>query len=117
MPKQKPAQLLKTSVAIVVILFALLLGAPQMPAQTPDSYNAERERAIKLINESKFAEALPLFEKLAAANQTDAQVMYGLGIAVLMSSRNISDPNALRTAPGAHRTSERQGPGRQRSKS
>jgi tetratricopeptide (TPR) repeat protein len=98
MNKQKLAQLHNRPAAIVVILFGLLLGAPHMPAQTPDGYNAERERAIKLINDSKFAEALPLFEKLAAANQTDSQVMYGLGIAVLMNSRNISEPNARRTA-------------------
>lgn len=76
----------------------MLVAAPRLQAQTPDNYDTQRQRAIELINQSKFAEALPLFEKLAATNPSDGQVQYGLGIAVMMSADAIKEAEAQRKA-------------------
>ena len=88
----------------LVLLGVMLCAAPRTLAQTPSNYQTERDRAIQLINESKFAEALPLFEKLAETNQSDGQVMYGLGIATLMTSEGIKDAEAQRKARVRART-------------
>lgn len=75
-----------------LILFAFLtFTTTRTPAQNPDDFKAERARAIQLINERKFDEALPVFEQLAVSNQADDQIMYGLGIAILMTSEKIKD--------------------------
>lgn len=93
MMKQKQATVRQRKRALCAfILFGVLLAfAPLAPAQTPAPQDAERDRAIGLINESKYAEALPLFEKLATTRSADPQVMFGLGIARLMASREIKD--------------------------
>lgn len=49
-------------------------------AQTTGNFAAERERAVKLVNENKFLEALPLLEKLAASKEADAQIFLGIGL-------------------------------------
>jgi tetratricopeptide (TPR) repeat protein len=75
-----------------LVLFGLIFfAALPARAQTANNQGTERDRAIQLINDGKFAEALPIFEKLAVTNPADAQVQYGLGIATLMTSRELKD--------------------------
>lgn len=82
-----------------LVLLALLVSAAlRTPAQNPDDFQTERARAIQLVNENKFDEALPVFERLAASSQADGQVMYGLGIALLMTSDKLKDEEAQRKA-------------------
>lgn len=65
------------------ILFLLLIfNAAAVSAQDSD-FSAERERAIRMINDGKFLEALPLFERLAASKQADGEIFFGLGIGLL----------------------------------
>jgi tetratricopeptide (TPR) repeat protein len=73
-------------------------GAARTLAQNPDDFKTERARGIQLINESKFADALPIFERLAASSQADGQVMYGLGVTLLMTADNGKDDEAQRKA-------------------
>lgn len=83
---------------LATAMLGLTLGATtraQAQATTAqDNYQAERERAIKLSEESKFTEALPLLEKLAAANPSDAEVMFRLGFVRLAATRAMTDPAA-----------------------
>ncbi|MDQ3321455.1 MAG: tetratricopeptide repeat protein [Acidobacteriota bacterium] len=85
---QKSMFRLKTFVAF--LFFSMLVfGSTTLSAQQPlpkmmlqtDDYIARREAAIVLVNEKKYAEALPLLEKLAAEKQADGQVFLGLGLA------------------------------------
>lgn len=63
-------------------IFSIL---PVVNAQTPDS---EREKALKLLwQDSRSEDALPLLEKLAAANPKDAQVLFSLGFSLLNHSK------------------------------
>ena len=107
MLKQKPSpfHLLPGRLWFLTVLLGLMLSAaPLMQAQTPDNYDTQRQRGIELINQSKFAEALPIFEKLAATNPSDGQVQYGLGIAIMMSTDGIKEAEAQRKARMRART-------------
>lgn len=83
---------------LACVLLLLTCAATRTPAQNPDDFKTERARGIQLINESKFAEALPIFERLAASSQADGQVMYGLGVSILMTADKITDEEAQRKA-------------------
>jgi tetratricopeptide (TPR) repeat protein len=100
MPKQNQAATRpgRAIVGALVLLALLASAAIQTPAQNPDDFQTERARAIQLINQSKFDEALPVFERLAASSQADGQVMYGLGVALLRTSDKIKDEEAQRKA-------------------
>jgi tetratricopeptide (TPR) repeat protein len=100
MHKQNSRPVRKTIIAVMVFLLltSQLSTATRVFAQTPDAYQADRERAIGLINANQYAEALPLFEKLVAVKPADAQVQYGLGVCVLLTSAKITDNEARRQA-------------------
>jgi tetratricopeptide (TPR) repeat protein len=87
---------------VAIALLGLALGVPTraiaQETTAQGNYQAERERAIKLTEESKFTEALPLLEKLAAANPSDPEVMFRLGFSRLAASRAITDPAARKQA-------------------
>jgi tetratricopeptide (TPR) repeat protein len=72
---------------LFVLMFVFVYAAPPATAQQED----ERRRAFRLFNERKFDDAVPLLEKLAEQNPDDAQVIGGLGFAVLMRSMPLKD--------------------------
>lgn len=84
---QNPTGRLKTFAAALFFSMCVFGSFPLAAQPTPkmmlqtDEYVARREAAILLVNEKKFAEALPLLEKLAAEKQADGQVFLGLGLA------------------------------------
>ncbi|HWT00880.1 MAG TPA: tetratricopeptide repeat protein [Pyrinomonadaceae bacterium] len=88
----------RASIGALVLLALLASSALRASAQNPDDFQSERARAIQLINERKFADALPALERLAASSQADGQVMYGLGIALLMTADGVKDAEAQRKA-------------------
>ena len=63
------------------VFFLLAALAGNITAQQPGSFATEREKAIQLVNAKKYAEALPILEKLADDKQADGQVFLGLGLA------------------------------------
>jgi tetratricopeptide (TPR) repeat protein len=71
------------------LIFAALLSssAPTLLAQ-----DAETRRALELWEQSKFTEALPLLEKLAAKNPDDPVILSRLGFALYATSTTIKDP-------------------------
>ena len=85
-------------VAPVVIVFAiaLLAGAPAKPlfAQGTTNYEAEKQRALKLLENSKATEALPILERLTESNPQDGQVMFFFGFAQLAHTQTLTDTNA-----------------------
>jgi tetratricopeptide (TPR) repeat protein len=52
-------------------------------AQTADEIAAMKEQAAALINQTRYTEALPLLEKLVAAEPGNARMQYDLGSALL----------------------------------
>ncbi|MFL6228355.1 MAG: tetratricopeptide repeat protein [Pyrinomonadaceae bacterium] len=79
----------------LAVLFALALCAPAFAlAQDNFDYAAQRARAIQLYQANNFVEALPVFEKLYAANQSDVLVLESLSFILTGSLRSIQDPAA-----------------------
>jgi tetratricopeptide (TPR) repeat protein len=85
-------------VAPVIICFALaLLGGitpPRLFAQGAANYEAEKQRAIQLIENSKATEALPILERLSNSNPEDGQVMFYFGFSLLAHSNTLKEASA-----------------------
>jgi tetratricopeptide (TPR) repeat protein len=95
--------------ALMICLSAHTLTAQTSPSPTPQNQrpsnqptqnsDGDRARAFRLLfEESRYADALPIFQRLAAANPNDAQVQLGLGVAQFLSSENISNQTERRAA-------------------
>jgi tetratricopeptide (TPR) repeat protein len=99
MLSQKNARQLKRFASYyAVFLFSIMLlcAAARVQAQAPQNFEQERDSAFKLLQEGKFAEARQSFEKLAAANSSDARVEFGLGFSILATSKSITDDSKRR---------------------
>ena len=77
-------------------LLALLLLAPFATASAQD--DADRQRAFQLYKDAKFTEALPLFEKLAAAHPDDLEIAQLHAIMVTSQASYLKDPEARKQA-------------------
>ena len=76
------------------VLVVVLVATPTIHAQTDDSYESRRKRAVELSKLGLYMEALPLFEKLHEEKPSDAGVLEGLSFAMLAHSATQSDPAA-----------------------
>jgi tetratricopeptide (TPR) repeat protein len=83
-------------VAPVVIICVVALLAPAAPlfAQGVVNYEAEKQRALKLLENSKATEALPILERLTESNPEDGQAMFYFGFAILAQSQVLTDTAA-----------------------
>ncbi|MBD0327396.1 MAG: tetratricopeptide repeat protein [Pyrinomonadaceae bacterium] len=95
MPKQIAAPRINSARAccaiIILGLMFYVLPVRALAQEQAGDYEAQRERAFALVNESKFTEALPLLEKLAAAKPTDGEVVFMVGFTKLATSELIKD--------------------------
>lgn len=76
------------------ILAVLFFTAPAIQAQTDDSYDSRRKRAVELSKLGLYMEALPLFEKLHEEKPNDGGVLEGLSFATLAHAATLGDPTA-----------------------
>lgn len=77
------------------LLLAFVLAMPvQTFAQATADGSAEKQRAYELYDRNKFAEALPILEKLVAANPSDVGLLERAGWATLVIAGSIKDPEA-----------------------
>ncbi|MFN2454122.1 MAG: tetratricopeptide repeat protein [Pyrinomonadaceae bacterium] len=81
-----------------------LRASPYLQAQSTENYDTERRRAFQLFEEQKLIAALPILEKLAAANPSDVVVMERLGISILANSATIQEPTARKQERNRART-------------
>ena len=77
-----------------IILCTLLLAL----SVTVVAQDDERRRAFQLYKDVKYTEALPLFEKLAAANPNDRDVIEALGLMTASQTAYLKDPEARKQA-------------------
>ena len=81
------------------LFFALLLAAPlQVLAQTTSDVAEERARAMKLYDQNKFADAIPVMEKLVRELPSDTVLLERLGWSTFVVSASIKDPEARKKA-------------------
>jgi tetratricopeptide (TPR) repeat protein len=71
--------------------------SPAVEAQTPDQNADLRRQAVALMEQVRYTEALPLLEKLIAAQPDDAQMQFYLGFALNGQAYNTKDDAARRT--------------------
>jgi tetratricopeptide (TPR) repeat protein len=87
------------SFAAALLVCALGCAPPRAArAQDKATYDADRKRAFQLYEANNFVAALPLLEKLAAANPEDVPVLERLGFALYANSTIIEDPAARKQA-------------------
>jgi tetratricopeptide (TPR) repeat protein len=81
----------------LLCLLLLLALAPPAYAQGGEDLGALKQRAAELVKQTKYVEALPLLEKIAAAEPNDAQTQFFLGFALLGQATNTKEPAARKT--------------------
>lgn len=86
------------TIALSAIIFAFVWSFSALPvkAQTADEINSLKEQVVKLLNVNKYAEALPVLEKLAKAEPDNADTQFYLGFALLAQAKNTKDKEAAR---------------------
>ncbi len=90
---------IRMGLRLVVLLSCLstLSLYPAVYAQAGDDIAALKRQAASLMKASKFTEALPLLEKIAAAEPDNAEIQFDLGSALIGQAANTKD-NAARKA-------------------
>jgi tetratricopeptide (TPR) repeat protein len=78
---------LNACLAVLAMVFAA-----GVRAQPQD--RSERQRALDLYESNNFVAALPLLEKVAAANPDDAEVLSRLGFVLYANTASVKDPAA-----------------------
>ena len=84
----------KLLVTLLTLLFLSIAIASPTQAQTDDIAELKRQ-AGALMKETKYTEALPLLEKIAAAEPNDGETQFYLAFALLGQAKNTKD-NAAR---------------------
>ncbi len=82
----------KQSARIVVLfLFFFAAGSSHSNAQTGESHEQLKQRAIVLIEQVKYTDALPLLEKIVATEPNNARMQFYLGFALQGQAYQIND--------------------------
>ena len=77
--------------AFLSLLLLVLSHAPALRAQAGEDLGALKQKAAQLAKEQKYTEALPLLEKIAAAEPNDAQTQFYLGFALVAQANNTKE--------------------------
>ncbi len=86
--KRKGRPVLKA--IIVALVFALTVGAG--PATLAQDTDPDRDEAVRLIEENKYLEALPILEKIVLSYPNDAELWAHFGIAIITNSVVLKTP-------------------------
>ncbi|PYT02164.1 MAG: hypothetical protein DMF65_07230 [Acidobacteria bacterium] len=86
----KPASRRRHAAVVSLLIMIVFAASANVRAQSDDP---ERERALNLYEASKYGEALPLLEKLAAKYPNDPVVLSRFGFTLYVSSTTIKDPS------------------------
>lgn len=82
-------------IATLLLLLTLTVTAPS-PALAQDDLEQTKRKATALIDELKYIEALPLLERIVAAEPDNAGMQYYLGFALIAKANDTADSAARR---------------------
>lgn len=83
--------------AVLLFCLATVWHAAAIYAQTDESITELKQRAVALMKQTKFTEALPLLEKIVAVEPDNAEMQYYLASALLGQVANTKDEAARKT--------------------
>jgi hypothetical protein len=75
--------------------------AQSVHARTGQDNEADRKRALQLFDEHKLVEAMPILEKLVAANPTDSVLLERFGTALLAYAVTLKDAEPVNRSESA----------------
>lgn len=87
-----------TLIVSASLLLAMAGGWASVAAQTDEEYKAMRAEAMALYEQHRMAEAVPILEKLHAANPKDVGVLSRLAFATFSNSATMQDATARKQA-------------------
>ena len=82
----------------LLTIAAVIFSAPARVVAQPADYAAERQRALQLYEENKFADAIPILEKLVKIKSDDLDLWERLGWATLVVAGTIKDSTERKQA-------------------
>ncbi len=80
-----------------IFLIANLAFAQSNAAKPAAATEAQKAEASGLIDENRYIQALPIFEKIASSYQTDAEFLARYGVAIISNSVTLTTPEARKT--------------------
>lgn len=90
MPKIRKSFAVHTAVFTLVCAF-IITQASSVSAQTPEDVNQMRTQVADLLEKQKYIDALPLLEKILAADPQDATAHFYMGFALIAKANTIDD--------------------------
>ena len=78
--------------AVLLLMVSASLSVTNAALAQQTDYEAERQRAMELFNEQKFAAAMPILEKLVKIKTDDLVVWEQLGWSTMVVAASIKDP-------------------------
>jgi tetratricopeptide (TPR) repeat protein len=91
MSRHHLAELSRRCAVVTLFLLLALSHAPAARAQGGEDLSALKQRAAELAKQQKYTEALPLLEKIAAAEPNDAETQFYLGFALVAQANNTKE--------------------------
>ena|ERR1051326_3977480 len=86
--------LVRTAICFALLSFCLSTVAL---AQGPDDIKELKQKAADLMKQTRYTEALPILEKIAAAEPGDARTQFYLGFALIAQANNTQDEAARKS--------------------
>ena len=82
---------------IAILSLCVYAGGPaRMAAQTGNDLEELKNQVIRLVDEVKYTEALPLLEKIVAVEPQNARMQFYLGFALTANALQLQDESAGR---------------------
>ena len=90
-----PRKSLTIATCLAVLLFVLSsFCCPPVSAQTDESLAELRQRVLELTKQTKYTEALPLLEKIVAAEPDNTEMHFQLGFALIARGETVAHPGS-----------------------
>ncbi|HJU56795.1 MAG TPA: tetratricopeptide repeat protein [Pyrinomonadaceae bacterium] len=86
-----PRNFLNTAACCALVLFCLSILCQPLAAQSGQDVPKLKQQASELIKQQKYTEALPILEKLAAAEPDNADTQLYLGFALIAQANTMKD--------------------------
>lgn len=78
--------------ALPALMLAALLSTWSVQPASAQDEDPDREEAVRLIDENKYLEALPILERIILSYPDDAELWAHFGVAIISNSVTLTTP-------------------------